>query len=102
MPPKPKELLMRVAHLGLARLVRHAVEVALGVGVVVVDGGREDLVAQRERGDPGLEPARGAEQVPGHGLRGAQGQPPRVLAEDGLGRDRLHRVARAASTCRGR
>src|SRR3954454_13541559 len=32
-------------------VIRHVVEVALGIGILVIDGGRSDLVADREDSD---------------------------------------------------
>src|SRR3972149_10630571 len=75
-----------VAQPGLARLVRHAVEVALGVLILDVDRRRDQLVPERERRDPGLEPAGRAEQVSRHRLRRAERQRARMLAEDPRGR----------------
>ena len=69
MPPNPKEFERATRELPLARHVRRVVEVALGVGRLVVDRRRNDAVADREREDARLEAARGAEEVPGHRLR---------------------------------
>jgi hypothetical protein len=49
-------------------------------------------VVQRERRDAGLEPARRAEQVPGHRLGGRDRQAARVVAERRLDRHRLEAV----------
>ena len=46
-----------------------------------------------QRGDAGLEPAGGAEQVAGHRLGRRDGQLPRVVAEAALDRHRLDLVA---------
>src|SRR5262245_105172 len=68
-PPEAEGVAQRVADLHLAGLVGHAVEVALGVRGLVVDRRGEDLVAEGEGGDAGLEAARRPQQVPGHRLR---------------------------------
>jgi spermidine synthase len=48
--------------------VRHVVEIALGIGLVEVDGRRSDLMVDRQRGYARLEPAGGAEQMARHRL----------------------------------
>src|SRR6185436_4391912 len=62
-----------------AGAVGDVVEVALRVGLVDVDGGREDAARERERGVRGLDRARRAETVPRHRLRGADGDARGVL-----------------------
>src|SRR4029077_12614840 len=57
-----------VLDLLLARRIRHVVEVALGVGIRVVDRRWKHAVVHGERADAGLEAAGRAEQVAGHGL----------------------------------
>src|SRR5438552_1613288 len=57
-----------VAELGRTGGVGRVVEVALGVGVLVVDGRRDELVLERESGDGGLGRAGGAQEVSGHRL----------------------------------
>ena len=49
-------------------------------------GGR-DLIAQRQHGDAGLQAARAAEQMAGHGLGGADGELIGMIAEDALERE---------------
>ena len=78
---------------GLARLVRHVVEVAGRVGIVEIDRGRQDVVLDRLDAENELRRARRAEQVPGHRLGRADGQLLRVVAEDGLDRLGLGHVA---------
>src|SRR5215216_5410570 len=58
----------RVVDPRLARLVGDVVEVALGVGVDVVDRRRELPLVDGEHGEDRLDAARRAEQVPGHRL----------------------------------
>src|SRR5512136_1197664 len=65
---KAERVADRVADRGRPSPVWHAVEVALGVGGLVVDGGRQHLVPDREGGDARLEPARRPEEVAGHRL----------------------------------
>ena len=89
-------------HLLLARLVRHVVEIALGVGRLVVDRRRDDARLDRHRRDGGFQAAGGAEEVAGHRLRRADGDLVGVLAEHALDGDRLGLVADRASTCRAR
>src|SRR6185295_15086929 len=64
----------RVVHGGFARNVGHVVQIALRIGVKLIDGRRQDLVAQRQHADAGLQTARAAQQVAGHGLCGADGE----------------------------
>src|SRR2546423_1432685 len=52
------------------RGIRDEVEIALRVLLEQVRRGRRGLVAQRERGEHGLDAAGGAEQVAGHRLGG--------------------------------
>src|SRR3989304_10295388 len=56
--PEAERVAEHVAQPGLARLVRHAVEVALGVLILDVDRRRGQLVLGRERRDPRRQPAR--------------------------------------------
>ena len=51
-------------------VVGHIVEIALRIGNLVVDGGRGDLIADREHSDAGFEAASAAEQMTGHRLGG--------------------------------
>src|SRR6266536_2501292 len=78
---------------GLPALQGYVVEVAFGVRVLEVDGGRKDLVAQGERGDDRLQRAGGAEQVAGHRLGRGGGERVGVGAERLPDRLRLRRVA---------
>src|SRR4051812_10276162 len=71
----------RVVNARLARLVRHVVEVALGVWVDVVDRRRQLPFANREHGEDRLDAARRAEQVARHGLRRAYRELVCVFAE---------------------
>src|SRR5437667_3121541 len=64
---------------GLASLVRDVVQITLGVRVFVIDSRRQDLVAEGKDREASLKPARAAEQMPGHGLGGADGKLPRVF-----------------------
>ena len=63
-PPKPNALRQRDLDVLLARLVRDVVEVAVGIGRLVVDGRRQHPVVEGQHGGDGLDAARGAEQVP--------------------------------------
>src|SRR5207249_2144346 len=70
----------------LAGFVRDVIEIAIRVGRFVIDRRRNDVVADGEGADGGLDGAGRAEQVAGHGLRGTHGEFFRVRAEDGLDR----------------
>ena len=49
-----------VLHLHLTAHIRHIVQIALRVGLLVVDGGRRELVAEGQCGEHGLDAARAA------------------------------------------
>src|SRR5580700_10900775 len=75
-----------------ARLVGHVVEIAGRIGAEVVDGRRNDAVAQRHDDRNRLERAGGAERVSHHRLRRRDGEPPGVRAERRVQRRGLGRV----------
>src|SRR3569833_1734933 len=79
--------------LHIARLVGYVVEVAVGVGGELVDGGRRDLIAYRERAVNGLDAAGSAEQVTGHRLGGAQHETTHKNTEDAQHHKNLGAVA---------
>src|SRR5579884_2786850 len=83
----------RVADVRRATMIGDVVEVAGGVGELVVDGGGQDLVAQGQDADAGLEAAGAAEQMAGHGLGGADGDPGCAFAEEALDGDGFDGVA---------
>ena len=61
--------------IGISRaLLGNVVEVALGVGLFVIDSRRSNVVLDRLAYGGGLDGSGGAEEVPGHRLRGADGQ----------------------------
>ena len=62
-PPKPNELESGDADVGRAGFVRDVVEVALGVGRVVVDRRRQHALVDRERAEDRLDAPGGAEAV---------------------------------------
>src|SRR5262249_31142471 len=79
-----------VLDLEFSRLTGNVIEIALGVGLVDIDGGRRDGVAHREqgRGNPGR--AASALRVADHALQRRAGDPVRVAVErelDGAGLD---------------
>src|SRR5580700_3518817 len=81
---EPERIRQCVLDIGLARLVGHVIEVARRVGMVVVDGGRQDLIAQGEHAYACLETAGTPEQVTGHGLRRTDRELLGVVAKDAL------------------
>ena len=99
---EPERVRERVGDVGLARHLRHVVEIAVDVRVVEVDGGRQELMMDGEDRDAGLEPARGAEQVPGHRLGRRDRHLVGVIAEDALDGQRLGRDRCIPSRCRAR
>ena len=92
-PPSPIAFERATSTSTRARLVRDVVEVALRVGVPVVDRRRQHAVVERERAHHRLERAGGAEAVARHRLRRGDGEPVGVVAEDLLERARLGEVA---------
>src|SRR5688500_10871011 len=77
-----------VAHGGAngraAGLVGRVVQVALGIGVLVVDDGWDDASLDRLDGDDGVDAAGGAQAVADHALGGADGEAVGVLAKGAL------------------
>src|SRR5262249_62101089 len=85
----------RSRELRRAGRIRHVVEIALGIGLLVVDRGREGLLLQRQCGEDRLDRAGSAEAVPRRALRRGDRRLPRVLlAERLLDHARLARVAK--------
>src|SRR4051812_40851296 len=72
-PAEAKGVAQRVFHSRFARVVGNAIQIALRVLVVEIDRWRQALIAKRKHGDAGFESAGAAEQVPGHGFGGADG-----------------------------
>jgi hypothetical protein len=63
--PKPKAIRKRVSQTLVPRgFVRNKVEVALRVGILVVDRWRQNLMIDGETSDGCLEPSRSAKQRP--------------------------------------
>src|ERR1051325_1425784 len=92
-PAEAERVREHVAHWLRAGLIRHVVEIAVGIGRLVVDRRRQHVFLHHQRRDGRLEPAGGAEEVAGHRLRRADGELVGVLAEDALDRQRLRFVA---------
>src|SRR5487761_2679060 len=69
--------------------MRNEIEVAPGIGIDEIRGRRRDLVSQRQHGEHGLDPRRGAEQVTGHRLGRRYGELRNVVTERALDRDAL-------------
>ena len=65
-PPKPKELDNTTFDIRLARFVGHIVEIALGVGIFIIDRRRNDTVVKRQHGIDAFDGASRAEQVTRH------------------------------------
>src|SRR5579872_222040 len=83
----------RVRELSLASVIWNVIEIALRVGMFVIDRRRKNLIAQGEHADAGLEASGTAEQVSGHRFRGADSQMAGVIAEDAFDGDGFDRVA---------
>ena len=70
--------------LHFARLVGNVVQVAVGVGGIVVDGWRHDVGLERLAADGHLHRAGGPEHMAGGTFCGADGEAASVVPEDGL------------------
>src|SRR5580698_5866859 len=60
---EPEGIRERILYLHGARVVRHIVEIALGVGRVEIHCGWRDLIAQRQHRDAGLQPSSPTQKV---------------------------------------
>src|SRR3954471_6622208 len=86
-PAETERVAERVFHTRFAGVVGDAIEIALRVLIIEVDGRGQALVAQREHRDAGFESTGAAEQVTSHGLGRADSNFLSMLAEkvlDGL------------------
>lgn len=72
-PAESKGIAQHIAHLGLAGFIRHAIEVALGIGIFEIDGGRDDAVLDRHGAGGEFHTTGGTEQMAGDGFRGTDG-----------------------------
>src|ERR1043166_7160300 len=66
LPAEAERVRERMGDLGVARLVRHHVERDRRIGHLIVDGGRNALMREREQGEHRLDRAGGRERVPDH------------------------------------
>src|ERR1700676_2166836 len=82
--PKPKRIRKRVVDLHWARVIRNIVEIALRIRNLMIDGGRRDLIPQRQHGDTRLQTARTTQQMSGHGFRRTHRQLIGMLAKCAL------------------
>src|SRR5215472_15324209 len=82
-----------VLQLGLAGSPGNVVQVALRVRMLVVNGRRDDLVAQGESEDTGLQSPGPSQQVTRHGLRRTHGQFVRMFTEGLFDGEGLNPVA---------
>src|ERR1700736_1892707 len=73
LPPKTEGVRHRNVDVEAACLVGDVVEVAVGVGSFVVDGGMEDAARHAEHGCDGFDPSGSAEGVTDHRLGRANG-----------------------------
>ena len=71
-------------HRHLARGVWHIVQITFGIGILQVDGWRDDAVLDSEGARGHLHRAGGAEHVAGCAFGGTDGELARVVAENGL------------------
>src|SRR5216684_3393585 len=85
-PAEAERVRQRHLDVGFARLVGHVVEVALWVGLVEVDRGRQQAAIQGEDASSGLDGAGGTKQVPVDRLGGADRKLVRVVTEHCLDR----------------
>ena len=88
-PPNPLPTESTLRSFRGAGGARHVVQVALGVGGLVVRGRRHHLVGQGQDAGDDLDRADGAQRVAHHGLDGAHGRLVGVRAQRPLDRGRL-------------
>ena len=94
MPPNPKLLDRCISDASRPADVGHIIEVALGVGDFLVDGGMEYLVPDAQGHDTGFDGTGRAKEVPDHGFGGTDCQLAGVFSENGTNRRRLGPVVR--------
>src|SRR5579863_1085118 len=63
---KAERIRERVLHVRLARLIRNVIEIARRIGIFVIDGRWQHLIAQRQNADACFQAACAAQHVPGH------------------------------------
>src|SRR3974377_261612 len=71
---KTKGVRQRIVHGNPSSDVGDIIQIALRVWALLVDGGRQNLVTERENADARLQAPGTAKQMPGHRLGGADGQ----------------------------
>ena len=84
-------------HLGAAGDGGHVVQVALRVGVLQVDGGRDNALVDGEHGRQGRQGAGAPQQVPHHGLGRADGHTVGMLPQGPLDGQRLGHVVQGGA-----
>src|SRR5580704_6129422 len=89
---KSKRIRKRILHGSFARVVWNVVQIALRIRIFVVHGRRQNLVAQRQNADTGLEAAGTAKEVTRHRFRRTDGNLLRALTEDALERRSFDRI----------
>src|SRR5215831_19627425 len=62
---KSKGIRERIFNRRFASVIGHVIKIALGIGLLEVNGGRQCLVAQRQHANAGLQSTRAAKQVAG-------------------------------------
>ena len=70
-PPKAEAIGKGVINLHGAGMKRNVIQVTGGVGALVIDGRRSQLIPDRHHRNACLQPARATQQMAGHGLGGA-------------------------------
>src|SRR2546421_1126465 len=60
---KTKRIRKRILDRRFARVIRHIVQVALGIGSFQIDGGRQNLIAQRQYADACFQTASASKQM---------------------------------------
>src|SRR5258707_61255 len=98
---KSKGIRKGVFHRRLARVFRHVIQIAFGIGIFKINGGREDPIAQRKHADAGFEAASAAQQMAGHGFRRADGNALGALAKNALEGARFDHVANGRGSAVG-
>src|SRR6202011_1664837 len=92
-PTKTERVRHGVFHFSFAGLVGDVVQIAVRLGTFQVDGGRQNLIAQRQQSNSGFQPTSSAQQMSSHRLGRTYGQVVGVLAESPLDGDGFPLVA---------
>lgn len=93
MPAEPERIIDHRVDRQFPRCIRHIIQIAFGIGLLVIDRRRNDVRLDGLGADGHFHRAGRAEHVTGRALGGADGQFPRVITENRFDRLRFADVA---------